>query len=148
MKVADLMTRDLCIISPTTSIALAAQMMADNDIGVLPVVDRGSIVGILTDRDIALHAFVDGTHAGTPVLRIMSRNVQTCGTGDEIATVLARMAAQQVRRMPVRGEDGGLAGMVSIGDLAQCDEDEGEIAETLSAICRRTGHHTQQLNHA
>jgi CBS domain-containing protein len=121
-------------------------MMADLDVGALPVIDGGELVGIVTDRDLALRGFAPGLHAGSPVLRVMSSQVQTCQEDEELDDVLEAMGEQQVRRMPVCSDSGAVVGMISIGDLARRDPDKDEVAETLSDICRPAGLHCQSLS--
>ena len=148
MKVGNMMSRSPRSVSPTESIAGVAALMADADVGALPVVDDGSIVGIVTDRDLAIRGLAAGLHGGAPVFRAMTRNVATCGPDDELADVLAGMAEQQVRRMPVCSADGELVGMVALGDAARSEEYAGEAAEALGAICRPHGRHCQSLRAA
>jgi CBS domain-containing protein len=146
MKAIDVMSPQVRSIEPTRTIADAANMMADLDVGVLPVIDGGELVGIVTDRDLALRGFAPGLHAGSPVLRVMSSQVQTCQEDEELDGVLETMSQQQVRRMPVRSDSGDVVGMISIGDLARRDPDKDEVAETLSDICRPAGLHCQSLS--
>lgn len=146
MKATDVMSRHVRSIEPTRTIADAAHMMAEFDVGVLPVIDDDELVGIVTDRDLALRGLVPGVHAGSPVLQIMSSQVQTCQEDDDLDEVLDAMGSQQVRRMPVRSDSGDVVGMISIGDLARRDPDKDEVAETLSDICRPAGLHCQGLH--
>jgi len=146
MKAIDVMSAQVCSIEPTRTIADAANMMADLDVGALPVIDGGELVGIVTDRDLALLGFAPGLHAGSPVLRVMSSQVQTCQEDEELDDVLEAMGEQQVRRMPVCSDSGAVVGMISIGDLARRDPDKDEVAETLSDICRPAGLHCQSLS--
>lgn len=138
MRVASAMTRDVCTLEPTASAATAAYLMRDRDIGILPVVDHGAIVGVVTDRDIAMKVFVGGVHAGSPIFRLMSATVHTCSDDEEIDCVLARMAALRIRRMPVCGRSGELVGIISIGDIAQC-AGEAPSAAAYADICWRHG---------
>lgn len=146
MRAIDVMSRHVRSIEPTRTIADAAHIMAEFDVGVLPVVDHGELVGIVTDRDLALRGFAPELHPGSPVLRVMSSDVQTCQEDDELDDVLEAMGDQQVRRMPVCSETGDLVGMISIGDLARSDPDKDEVTEALSDICRPAGLHCQGLH--
>lgn len=143
MKAIDVMTPHVRSIEPTRPIADAAKLMAEYDVGVLPVIDSGELVGIVTDRDLALRGFAPGRHAGSPVLQIMSPHVETCREDDELDDVLQSMSDQQVRRMPVCSASGEVVGMISIGDLARRDPDKDEVAEALNDICRPSGLHCQ-----
>ena len=148
MKVRNMMSRTPRSVSPTESIAQVAALMADRDVGALPVVDDGSLVGIVTDRDLAIRGLATGLHGGAPVFRVMTREIAACGPDDEVADVLVKMAEQQVRRMPVCSDDGELVGMVSLGDAARSEEYSGEAAETLGAVCAPHGRHCQSLRAA
>jgi CBS domain-containing protein len=143
LTATDVMSPHVQSIEPTRTIADAANMMADFDVGVLPVIDHGELVGIVTDRDLAVRGFAPGIHAGSPVLRVMSPHVETCQEEDELDTVLEAMSDQQVRRMPVCSSSGDVIGMISIGDLARRDPDKDEVTETLGQICRPSGLHCQ-----
>jgi CBS domain-containing protein len=148
MKAIDVMSAHVRSIEPTRTIADAANIMAELDVGVLPVIEGGELVGIVTDRDLALRGFAAGMHAGSPVLRVMSAHVQTCQEDADLDDVLEAMGEQQVRRMPVCSNSGDVVGMISIGDLARRDPDKDEVAETLSDICRPAGLHCQRAHAA
>ena len=143
LKAIDVMTTYVQSIEPTRTIADAASMMADHDVGVLPVIDGSELVGIVTDRDLALRGFAPGLHPGSPVLRVMSSHVETCQQDEGLDDVLETMSDQQIRRMPVCSDSGDVIGMISIGDLARRDPDKDEVTETLSHICRPSGLHCQ-----
>jgi CBS domain-containing protein len=148
MKAIDVMSPHVHSIEPTRTIADAANMMADFDVGVLPVIDDGELVGIVTDRDLAVRGFAPELHAGSPVLRVMSSHVETCQQDAVLDDVLETMSDQQVRRMPVCSDSGEVVGMISIGDLARRDPDKDEVTETLSHICQPSGLHCQAAHAA
>jgi CBS domain-containing protein len=145
MKAADIMSPNIRVIEPTESIADAAKLMGELDVGVLPIVDSGKLVGILTDRDIAVRCVGAGLHWGSPVLRIMTSDVTSCSEDDDLDRVLELMANEQVRRIPVCSASGAVSGIISVGDLAERDPDKDEVTETLKDICRREGVHSQHL---
>jgi CBS domain-containing protein len=145
MKASDVMSQGITSIQPTETIAHAAHVMGEQDIGALPVVESGNVIGIVTDRDLAVRGLAEGLHGGAPVLRVMSPEVRTCCENDDLDDVLQIMSEQQIRRMPVQSEAGALVGMISIGDLARWDRDEDEVTETLRDICRPAGLHSQNL---
>ena len=145
MKVAEIMSRSVRSIEPTESIADAARLMAELDVGALPVEDGGELVGIVTDRDVAVRGVAAGIHDGAPVLRIMSQGLITCREDDDVSDVLTVMARQQVRRIPVCNETGTLIGMMSLGDAARRDPDRREVAETVGEISLPRGLHCQSL---
>ena len=145
MKVKDIMTQAVEHVSSTESIADAAAMMGNRDIGALCVIDEGKLVGIVTDRDIAVRGMAHGWHGGSPVLQVMSREVQTCREDDQVDDALELMANEQVRRMPVCAEDGSVVGIFSIGDAARYDKDKEEVTATLRDICRPSALHSQTV---
>ena len=148
MKIAEIMSRDVRSIPPTGSIADAARLMVELDVGAIPVEDQGQLVGIVTDRDIAVRGVATGIHDGAPVLRIMSKDVIACSGEDEVSDVLKLMAREQVRRLPVCNEAGTLVGMVSLGDAARRDQDHGEVAQAIERISLPRGPHCQSLEAA
>jgi CBS domain-containing protein len=145
MKAADIMSSNVRSIESTESIADAAHLMGELDVGMLPIVDSGKLVGVLTDRDIAIRGFAAGLHSGSPVFRIMTSDVKTCSVNDDLDKVLEQMAEEQIRRMPICAKSGEIVGIISVGDLAERDPDKDEVTETLKDICRRQGVHSQTL---
>lgn len=145
MKVRDVMSRGVRSVAPVESIAQAARLMGENDIGALPVVEGGQIVGMVTDRDLAIRALAGGIEASAPVERVMSRHVETCEPEDELDSLLETMTRQQIRRIPVCSSTGEPIGMVTMGDIARGDRDEDEVAETLRDICRPSDLHSQHI---
>lgn len=143
MKVRDIMTASVDSIEAADQIAYAARRMAEDDVGCLPVLESGRLVGIVTDRDIAVRAVAGSIAPDTPVRRIMSERVATCSAGDDIETALALMSREQVRRMPVCNERGEVIGIVALADLADKDPDKKEVAAALSDICHPSGLHSQ-----
>lgn len=145
MKAGEVMSPGVTTVQPTDSIAHVAHLMGEQDIGALPVVESSNLVGIVTDRDLAIRGLAEGLHGGAPVLRVMSKDVQTCREDDDLDEVIEVMSDQQIRRIPVESDRGELIGMISMGDLAKWDRDEDEVTETLRDICRPAGQHSQHL---
>jgi CBS domain-containing protein len=145
MKAGDIMTVSVESIDATESIACAAGPMAAKDLGALPVTDGDKVVGIVTDRDIAVRAVAHAVNSGSPVRRVMTAGVRTCAEDDDVEEVLEIMSDEQVRRVPVCGEDGGLVGIVALADAARYDRDRREVAETLAGICAPSGPHCQSI---
>lgn len=145
MKANEVMNPGVTTVQPTDSIARAAHIMGEQDIGVLPVVEGGNLVGIVTDRDLAVRGLAVGLHGDAPVLRVMSTDVRTCGEDDDLDDVIETMSEQQIRRIPVQSETGDLIGMISMGDLAKWDRNEDEVTEMLRDICRPASQHSQHL---
>lgn len=143
MKVRDIMSRSIESVGPTESIAEAAALMAERDVGALPVIDDGRLVGIVTDRDLAVRALAHNFHGGAPVFRVMTEKVASCSPESDVADALHVMAEEQVRRIPVCADDGSLLGIVSLGDAACQAEYCGEASETLRAVIRPRGRRCQ-----
>lgn len=143
MKVRDVMTSRVTSTGPGDTIEHAARLMADEDVGALPIVEAGQIVGMVTDRDIAVRAVAGATGGKAPVRRIMSTDVVTCSPDDQLDDVLKTMSREQVRRLPVCELGGKLVGIVALADAAHRDPDKAEVGETLDEICEPAGVHSQ-----
>lgn len=118
MKIRDIMHSGLTATGPDTPVPQVARKMRDLDIGAVPVVENGKVIGIVTDRDLALRAVADGIDAAALKAReVMSKNVVCCHATDEVESALRSMELAQVRRIPVKGEADELVGMVSLGDI-------------------------------
>src|SRR6266542_301924 len=129
MKVRDLMTREPATLGPDATCGEAATLMKQEDCGSIPIVQDGRLVGIVTDRDIVVRCIAAGKDPRTcKVSLVMSADPVTIGP-DEDATEAERvMAERQIRRLPVC-DDGKLAGLVVIGQLARRERDEDQIGE-------------------
>lgn len=143
MNIKDCMTRHVRTVSPDETLADAAQAMADSDIGILPVAEGDRLVGMISDRDIAIRGVGRGKGPDTQVRDIMSGEVMYCFEDDEIEEVLENMGEIQVRRLPVVNAEKRLVGIISLSDLA--DGSEKPTGEALSHIAREGGMHTQSL---
>ena len=142
MKVSKCMTRDVELVSPTQTIREAAQMMAELDAGALPVQQDDRLVGMITDRDIAVRAVAQGKSPETPVRDVMSPEVLYCFDDQEIEDVSRNMGEVKVRRLPVVNRDKRLVGIISIGDLAR-KEEQTLTGSTLARISKTGGNHSQ-----
>ena len=142
MKVSKCMTRDVELVSPTQTIRDAAQMMADLDAGALPVQQDDRLVGMITDRDIAVRAVAQGKSPETPVRDVMSSEVLYCFDDQEIEDVSRNMGEVKVRRLPVVNRDKRLVGIISIGDLA-LKEEQTLTGSTIARISKTGGNHSQ-----
>lgn len=118
MKIRDIMTADVTRLAPQDSCREAARLMAACDCGCIPVADDDKLVGVVTDRDIAVRLVAQGRHADTPAREIMTDRILYCYEDQDIAEVAANMSEQQVRRFPVVSRDKRLVGIVSLGDIA------------------------------
>jgi len=147
MQIRQLMNQPPVTCRPTDSLNLAAGLMWDHDCGALPVVDDAErVVGVITDRDICMAAYTQGSpiHA-VPVANVMSKDVYTIGPSDSIENAETIMRARQVRRLPVVDGEGHALGMLTLSDLVQESTREvgrrkreitdAEVATTLAAVC-------------
>lgn len=142
MKVKDCMCNDICCVKPDSKINEVAKLMSTNHIGCIPVCnENNSIVGIVTDRDIILRSIAcDKDINTTPVSEIMTCNVCTCDTEEDIKNAENKMSKYQIRRLPVI-ENNKVVGILTIGDLAHNDIQIGreDICKTISNICNCEG---------
>jgi len=153
------MTRDLAVATRDSSVREVAVMMKQEDTGVIPVVDydadgngkirndernyesrhyaRGKLVGLITDRDVALRAVSEGKDCGiTRAEEIMSTDIHTVRPNDRVVDVIRKMGDKQVRRIPVTNENGYLVGMISMADIAVETHEDFELAEAIEDISK------------
>lgn len=119
MQVQEAMTRDVALASPDETIREAAIKMANIDAGSLPVSDNDRLIGMITDRDIAVRAVAEGLSPDTTVREVMSAEVKYCFDDEDVNDVARNMADIQVRRLPVVNRDKRLVGIIALGDIAQ-----------------------------
>jgi CBS-domain-containing membrane protein len=121
MNVDDVMTREVQTCPWGASLNEAARLMWDHDFGVLPITDgEGTVVGILTDRDLCMAAYTQGRALPQiSVATAMSRAVHSCKRHDSVAEAMATMKAHQVRRLPVLDDEGHIEGLLSLSDLTR-----------------------------
>jgi CBS domain-containing protein len=140
MNVESVMTRDVAVVNASDSVRAAAAVLKELNIGSAPVCNGRSLVGMITDRDIAVRAVADGRDPlDTPVEQVMTRDVIYCFADQDVQEVADAMAASQVRRMPILNRQHELVGIVSLGDLAvdvADDEMTGEVLEEVSQPSR------------
>ena len=142
MRVAEVMTRDVRLIEPNQTIRDAARLMAEMDAGIMPVREGDRLVGMITDRDIAVRAVAQGRGPDTAVREVMTDEVKYCYEDDDTNDVARNMADIQVRRLPVLTRDKRLVGIISLGDLAVTDE-AGKAGEAVAGISQPGGQHSQ-----
>jgi CBS domain-containing protein len=134
------MTRDAQLVRSDDSVRHAARLMKECDCGILPVADGDRLVGMITDRDIAVRAIADGKGPDCKVSEVMTNEVKYCFEDEEVGHVCKNMEQIQVRRLPVLNRDKRLVGIVSLGDLARR---EPESAKALHGIAQPSGQHNQ-----
>jgi CBS domain-containing protein len=124
MQVKDIMTRSVDSITPDTPIHQIARKMRDDDVGALPVVENGKILGVVTDRDIVIRGIAEngaGVSEKTAD-KVMTRDVLRCKEDQSLDDLQKEMQSGTVRRMVVTDSEDKLVGMVSLGDLARNEE--------------------------
>jgi CBS domain-containing protein len=142
MLICDAMTTDVEIVNPRQSIREAAHLMSQLDIGAIPVADGDHLVGMITDRDIAVRAVAQGRSPDTEVRDIMTKEVKYCFEDEEVEHVTANMADIKLRRLPVLDRRKRLIGIVSIGDIALMDGPD-HVGTALCGISQPGGAHSQ-----
>jgi CBS domain-containing protein len=133
-KIEEVMSTAVTVVSPEETLKEAAQLMADLDVGSLPVCDGERLLGIVTDRDIAVRAVASGRGVDTPVREVMTSDVLYATNDQSVQEVMRDMAEAQVRRIPVVDEGKRLVGIVSLGDLAL--EEERNVDKTLREVSK------------
>ena len=124
MRISEIMTRDPELIDPNSSIRDAAKRMKSEDIGALPIGENDRLIGMVTDRDIAIRAVADERDPSSTTVRdVMSEKIYYCFDDDDIEDAARCMADNRVRRLPILNRDKRLVGIVSLADIAQTGED-------------------------
>jgi CBS domain-containing protein len=137
MKVSDAMTPDVQLCTPQDTLKDAAEAMMALNVGLLPVTDGDRLVGMITDRDIAVRGVAMGLGPDSPVRAVMTEDVKYCFEDQELEEVTQNMGDIQVRRLPVLNRDKRLVGIIALGDIARADAGDG-TAEALSQISEPT----------
>ena len=135
----EIMTRNVKTASREMSLQEVAALMRDGDMGSIPVVENGKLVGIVTDRDIVVRAIADGRDAATAIGDVMTTEVFSVRENDFAFEAIRLMGDKQVRRVPIINDAGELVGIIAMADVALETEDEREIAETLEEISSGAG---------
>ena len=138
MKASEIMTPTPRTCTPADSIGDVARLMRDNDCGAVPIVDSGRVVGIVTDRDLAIRGLAEGKGTDARAGDVMTRSPKCCGPDDDIRDIEKMMADRQVRRIPIVDADGHCVGIISQADLAIASRNTGvsdrEVAIVVEAI--------------
>jgi CBS domain-containing protein len=141
-KCSEVMTQDPVCCLPTDTASKAAQLMKAEDVGSIPVVENEQtmkLIGIVTDRDLAMQVVADGHDArSTQVADVMTYNVITCHASDDIQKAVDAMSQHQLRRMPVIDGDHTIVGIISQADVATRVDQSEEVAEMVKEISQPT----------
>ncbi len=134
MRVRDIMTSEVNTASPESTLEEVATMMRDEDVGAIPVVEDEELIGIVTDRDIVVRCVAGGRDPSeVAVEEILSEDLETVEPDADVEEAAELMRSKQIRRLPVV-ENGRLAGMLSLGDIAV--EEPGTSGEALEGVSR------------
>lgn len=142
MRVSNCMTKDVKIADPEQTLREAALSMGRLDAGVLPVGENDRLVGVITDRDIAIRGVAEGKGPEAKIRDVMSSDVRYCFDDDDVDDVLHTMSTLKVRRLPVLNRDKRLVGIISLGDIATHGA-MTDAGEALSGISQPGGEHSQ-----
>ena len=141
MRISEVMTRGVRVANPDQTIGEAARLMAQIDAGVLPVGEDERLVGMITDRDIAVRAVAREMPPSTKVREIMSQEVLYCFEDQDVEEVAQNMSDVKVRRLPVVDRDKRLVGIVSLGDVSKSDN-AAAAGQTVAEISTPGGAHS------
>lgn len=139
LKCSEIMTTSVQTATRETSLRDVSVMMREGDMGAVPVVDDGKLVGIVTDRDIVVRGVADGKTADSTLSEVMTTDLVTVTPDSFVFEAIRIMGDKQIRRIPVADADGKLAGIISMADVALQTEDEREIAEAIEEISSGPG---------
>ena len=142
MQIKDIMSRDVILASPRQTIREVAQVMADRDIGYLPVGDQDRIVGMVTDRDIVVRGLAAGKGPDAKLGDIMTEDVKYCFEDEDVDHVVKNMGDNQVRRLPVMNRQKRLVGIVTLADAA-LEHDPVVVGEAFLRVVEPGGDHCQ-----
>jgi len=137
MKVSELMSTQICCVSPDSTVEKAAGLMKSADVGSIPVCEGGSLMGIITDRDIVVRTIAEGGGIDAPVKTAMTHTIYATTPDADVSQAMEIMCQKQVRRLPVvDGEENRrLVGMLSMADLARVNKLDVEVGKVECSIC-------------
>ena len=142
MKVSDVMTREVQTIRPEQTAQEAASFMLSADAGSIPVSEGDRLIGMITDRDIAVRGVAKGHGPDTPVRDLMTDDLIVVRSDDDIEEAAEKMSGAQVRRLPVIDDQERLCGIVTLGDLSR-DADQDCAGQALEGVSKPGGEHRQ-----
>lgn len=133
MKISDVMTRDVQVARPDDKVADVARRMSEIDSGVMPIAQEDRIIGVITDRDIVVRVVGGNRDNEIRVGDVMTSPVETCRASEDVKTAAKKMADLQMRRLVILDDDGKLAGILSLGDVAR-EASSRTVGHTLEEI--------------
>ena len=142
MKVREVMTRDVQTVRSDQTAQDAANFMLASDSGSIPVIDGDRLIGMITDRDIAVRGVAKGNGPDTPVRELMTNDIICARENDDVEEVASKMSRAQVRRLPVVDAQEKLCGIISLGDLSR-ETDEQTAGQALEGVSQPGGQHQQ-----
>ena len=142
MKISEVMTSNVQTVQPDQTAQQAAEFMLSADAGSIPVIEGDRLIGMITDRDIAVRGIAKGYGPDTPVRELMSNDIICAREDEDVEDVATKMSEAQVRRLPVIDDDNRLCGIVSLGDLARETSDES-AHQALEGVSQPGGQHQQ-----
>lgn len=142
MKVSEVMSRDVQTVRPDQTARDAANFMLQADAGAIPVTEGDRLIGMITDRDIAVRGVAEGYGPDTPVRDLMTSDIVSARESDDVEEAAVRMSEAQVRRLMVIDDQQKLCGIVSLGDLSR-SSDTDCAAEALEGVSQPGGQHQQ-----
>jgi CBS domain-containing protein len=147
MKVGEAMNRGAHIVNANDTLKKAAEIMAEEDVGFLPVEEDDRLIGMITDRDIVTRCVAQGKDGDARVRDAMTRDVKYCYDYDDLEAVMENMAEIQVRRLPVMSEEKRLIGILSLADVARCYSPD-TVGIAFSGVVAPGGEHAGQIGRA
>ena len=135
-RLKDVMSRDVKVISPESTIREAATAMLEGDFGMMPVGENDRLIGAISDRDIALRGVAEGKDSNAKVREVMSEGITWAYEDDSVENAAKIMSERQIRRLPVINHDKRLVGIVALGDFAVDSAEIEPAAEALSEISK------------
>ena len=140
MRVSEAMTRDVKICTPGQTIREVAKTMQEIDAGAMPVGENDRLIGMITDRDIAIRAVGEGKGPETPVREVMSEHIHYCYDDEDLDEVAQNMGDIQVRRLPVVNREKRLVGILSLGDVARTEGGD-TVGDAVVGVSQPGGAH-------
>ncbi|MGZ9097572.1 MAG: CBS domain-containing protein [Micavibrio sp.] len=147
MNIQDIMSKDVQVVSPDTLLNDVAKKMQKHDCGSILVAKDDRLMGVITDRDLALRCVAESRQPSeTTAAQVMTEEILYCRDTDEVETVALDMTKNKVRRLPVLDKDKRLVGIVSLGDLAANSADHLVCGRALGYICADPGSAKSEQN--